>query len=609
MRNGLGPSPAITSPEHSVQEEKTIVKSLKSPILSLSLILHLTVLSAVFVSHGRLCSADDSSVTKTETATEIWYGGPVLACDPNFTIASALAIHGDHILAVGTKESLKGLSDESTQWHDLKGRCITPGLADSHLHFVGLGQSLQKLDLRTVANWDALIEAVVEQSKTQPAGTWITGRGWHQSKWDPLPTPNVEGYPIHDLLSERVPNHPVMLTHASGHACLANAAAMAAAGIDRETIAPDGGEIIVDSKGEPIGVFRENAQQLFSRALGRGDSQQTAADQLASVQRAVELAGQNCVEHGVTSVHDAGISFEMAEMLRQLDRSSGLPVKVYSMIREGSRKLAVRMKNFEVDSNPEGRFDVRSVKVSIDGALGPHGAWMLQPYDDLTTSAGLNTVEIDELKKIAAFCHDRNLQLCVHAIGDRANREVLDVYESILAGSERDHRWRMEHAQHIDRADLPRFAAIGVIPVMQANHCTSDALFVVERLGMRRASEGAYMWRDLIDSGCIVPNGTDAPVEPIDPRVSLHAAVTRELPNGEPFFEAQCMTRKEALWSYTLWPAIASFAESRHGSLAPGLAADFVVWDRDLYECENDALKTAVVEQTWIDGEKVFSPQ
>jgi predicted amidohydrolase YtcJ len=459
-----------------------------------------------------------------------------------------------------------------------------------------------------VQNWRELVRIVEAAAKDLPRGTWIEGRGWHQAKWNEAIEPSVEGYPLHDMLSAAVPDHPVLLTHASGHACLANALAMKLAGVDSRTRAPEGGEILHDSNGNPTGVFRENAQRLIGAVASRSIVSASADDRLAVVRKAVELAGQECLSHGITSVHDAGLRFSDADNLAVLADAEQLPVRMFVMLREASDALHANLQNHRWLDRGNGFLTVRSVKISIDGALGPHGAWLLQPYDDLTKSAGLNTVAIEEVDRIAQLCVENDWQLCVHAIGDRANRETLDAFERAFAGQDGSaRRWRVEHAQHLHPDDVPRFHQLGVIPVMQANHCTSDAIFVLQRLGERRAAQGAYVWRSLIDSGCIVPNGTDAPVELVDPRASLVAAVTRQLPNGQVFYPEQCMTRQEALLSYTLWPAIAAFQETELGSIAPGKRADFVIWDTDLLNCAADQIRHAVVEKTVVDGKVVFA--
>jgi predicted amidohydrolase YtcJ len=399
----------------------------------------------------------------------------------------------------------------------------------------------------------------------------------------------------------------VVLTHASGHASFANGAAMKLAGVDRNTPDPKGGQVLKDSEGNPIGVFRENAQSLIRRAQARTTERLSDEQSVASMLSQLQLAGKECLKHGITGVHDAGSSFATARQFKRFAESGQLPLRMAVMIREGSDSLKAQLNAHRWESVGDGFLCVRSVKVSIDGALGPHGAWLLEPYSDLSTSAGLNTVAIDELKSIAMLCKKHDWQLCVHAIGDRANREVLNVYEEVLGSqASSDHRWRIEHAQHLSPDDIPRFGKLGVIPAMQANHCTSDAIFVPQRLGERRSSLGAYVWRSLIDTGSIIPNGTDAPVERVDPRASLYAAVTRQLASGEQFYPNQCMTREEALLSYTLWPARAAFQEKQLGSLEKGKMADLVIWDTDLLHCKPSDILTAKVELTVLAGSIVY---
>jgi predicted amidohydrolase YtcJ len=532
----------------------------------------------------------------------------VRQCNASFDSSDAVAIKDGRIVALGD-DSTKSWIDESTRVLDGSGGTLTPGFTDSHLHYVGLGQSLQMLDLKDAENWSAIVQQVVNAAAKVPKGTWIEGRGWHQSKWNEPPLDAVDGYPNHRRMSELVPDHPVLLTHASGHACFANAAAMKLGGVDAETKDPPGGEILRESSGDPCGVFRENAQSLVRRARSRSLQREQRDPQAieALLKERIELAGAECLKHGITSVHDAGSSFELANQMAKFAEAGELPVRIFMMIRKGSRELAGRMPTEKKIGVGSGFFTVRSVKVSIDGALGPHGAWLLRPYSDLSNTSGLNTVALDELAKIAGLCRTHDWQLCVHAIGDRANREVLDAFEAALgADVSSDHRWRIEHAQHLHPDDIPRFGEMGVIPVMQANHCTSDAIFVPTRLGERRSQEGAYVWRSLIDTGAIIPNGTDAPVERIDPRPSLFASVTRRLSNGMQFYPDQCMTREEALLSYTLWPAMAAFQERELGSIEVGKRADLALWDRDLLKCEAEDILTAQVKATILNGEIVY---
>jgi predicted amidohydrolase YtcJ len=571
------------------------------PFLKFLLVLMICWLRIEVASHAQ-------APAKAKAADLVFVNANVLVCDQSMTKATALAVRDGRIVAVGDRSSVQPFVQDATRVIDAYGKTLTPGLIDSHLHFIGLGQSLQQLDLSEAQSWDEIVTQVERAAKLLPKGAWIEGRGWHQSKWTRPPEGNVDGYPNHRAMSAAVPDHPVVLTHASGHASFANQAAMKLAGIDRNTSDPAGGEVLKDVGGEPIGVFRENAQSLVRRAQVR-NSERMSEEQLREVlSKQLELAGQACLRHGITCVHDAGSSFATARFLKQFAESGKLPVRMSVMIREDSDKLASQLPNHRFENVGDGFLNVRSVKASIDGALGPHGAWLLEPYNDLATSAGLNTLAIDELERIARLCKQHQWQLCVHAIGDRANREVLDTYQRVLGSdASTDHRWRIEHAQHLSLDDIPRFAQLGVIPAMQANHCTSDATFVPARLGERRSAQGAYVWRSLIDSGAIIPNGTDAPVERVDPRASLFAATTRQLPSGEVFHAEQCMTREEALLSYTLWPARAAFHEADLGSLEVGKRADLVLWDIDLLKCEPADLLKANVELTLIAGKVVYT--
>lgn len=544
-----------------------------------------------------------SSELQAQVADLVIRNANVLCCDSEMSQASAVAMKDGRLLAVGTNAEIDSHVADRTTIIDAQGQTITPGLIDSHLHFLGLGQSLQMLDLRDATSWEEIVAQVEEASKLLPKGAWIEGRGWHQSKWTSKPEKNVDGYPDHQSMSALTPDHPVVLTHASGHALFANEAAMKLAGVTPETSDPAGGEILKNSAGQPIGVFRENAASIVRRAQARSEERLSEDERLTLVRERLRLAGAACLRQGITSVHDAGSSFREAEILRDLAEAAELPVRMTVMIRTDSRTLSDRMPKFRWLDLGDGFLTVRSVKVSIDGALGPHGAWLLQPYSDLPNTSGLNTVNLDELERIAQLCKQHDWQLCVHAIGDRANREVLDVYEEVLGDSVAgDHRWRIEHAQHLSPEDVPRFGKLGVIPAMQANHCTSDSIFVPTRLGERRSAEGAYVWRSLIDTGAIIPNGTDAPVERVDPRVSLYAAVTRQSAGNPAFYPEQCMTRSEALLSYTLWPAMASFQEQELGSIEIGKRADLVMWDVDLLNCKPEEMLQASAKRVWLGG-------
>jgi predicted amidohydrolase YtcJ len=464
------------------------------------------------------------------------------------------------------------------------------------------------LDLMEVTSWDQIVKMVEEEVKSKKPGDWILGRGWHQEKWESVPEPNIEGLPIHDSLSKVSPQNPVLLTHASGHASYANQKAMDLAGINKGTQAPEGGEIVRDKQGNPIGVFRETAQGLLRSAMSKDKSSLSDEERTTELRKVLQLAAQECLANGITSFHDAGTSFSTIEVMKTLIDEGEMPVRLYVMLSEGNSQLEERAADFKIINYGDNRLTVRSIKRLIDGALGPHGAWLLEPYSDLPTSTGLNTLSIESMKETARIAAENGFQLCTHAIGDRANREVLDIYEAELSRHPelKDHRWRIEHAQHIDPADIPRFAQLNVIAAMQGIHATSDGPWVYIRLGRERARKGAYVWRKLMDSGVLVANGTDAPVERVSPIASYYASVTRKLKDGSIFFGDQCMNREEALRSYTINNAIAAFEEDIKGTLTPGKLADITILSKDILSIPEDEIPTTDVLYTIVGGKTEY---
>lgn len=539
-------------------------------------------------------------------------GGKVLTMDQSQPEAEAIALKGERILAVGTSEAIGALVGTETKVIELKGdQTVIPGLIEGHGHFLGLGQSLMMLNLAQAKTWDEVVAQVEVAARVTPPGQWIIGRGWHQSKWEKAPEPSVEGYPTAEALSRVAPNHPVLLTHASGHMSIANDYAMRLGDVTPETTAPDGGEILRRPGGEPTGVLRERAQDLVSRALARDVAKQSVEQRDAEFARAIELAGAECLRYGITSFQDAGTPVDSIRSLRRYAAAGKLPLRLWVMVRDDLERIRQQASSLKMVGYGNQFLTVSAVKLSIDGALGPHGAWLLAPYADLPTSVGLNTIPLETVQAAAEFCATRDFQLCVHAIGDRANRETLDVFEAALkkypTGQPR--RWRIEHAQHLHPDDIGRFGKLGVIAAMQAVHCTSDAIFVPQRLGQLRSEQGAYVWRSLIDSGAVVTNGTDAPVEEVNPFPSLYASVTRKLPNGQTFFPEQSMTRLEALRSYTIDCAYAAFEENQKGSLVAGKLADLAILDRNLLTCEAEAILNTKVLFTVLGGKVVYSAE
>ena len=531
-------------------------------------------------------------------------GGTIVTMDDSHPQAEALAIRGDRIVAVGDDAEVKPRIGDGTKVIDLAGKLAVPGFIDSHAHFVSLGRSKMILDLSKARTWDEIVGLVEGAAHNTPPGRWIVGRGWHQAKWRPPPSPSVQGYPTHEKLSQAVPDHPVMLTHVTGHMCLANAKAMELAGVDRNTASPQGGEILRDEAGNPTGVFREASMGLIHRVQARSEARRTAQDEADELDEAIRLATEECLSQGVTTFCDASSSLATIDHLRKLALQGRLKVRLWVMIGESNDVLAERLPEYRLVGLGNHHLTVRAVKRFMDGALGTHGAWLLEPYDDLPESIGLNTTPVDAIRRTAELAVRHGFQLCVHAIGDRANRETLDLFEQILREhpQQKDARWRIEHAQHLHPDEIPRFARLGVIASMQGCHATSDGPFVVERLGVERARLGAYAWRSLLDSRAVVTNGTDAPVENLSPIECFYASVTRKLADGTPFFPEQRMTRHEALRSYTLDAAYAAFEEDLKGSLTPGKLADVVVLSKEVLTVPAEEILGARVLYTIVGG-------
>jgi predicted amidohydrolase YtcJ len=534
-------------------------------------------------------------------------GGKIVTVDDTRPEAEALAAAGDTIVAVGSSQEIQRYIGPQTRVIDLKGALAVPGLIDAHVHFTGVGEAARNLKLATARNFDDIVRMVGEAAKKAKPGEWILGRGWHQEKWSQPPSPDVEGFPLHDALSRVSPNNPVWLTHASGHAGFANALAMKMAEVTRTTADPAGGKILKDRDGNPTGLFNERAQSLVADALARDRATRTPAQVEADLRQVIELAARESLSKGLTTVSDAGSPPSTIEVMKKVVDERKLPLRVWMMIRETPDKLASDLPKYRTVNYGDKRFTVRAIKRAVDGALGSRGAWMLEPYADLPSTSGLNTDSLDDIRRTAELAITYGYQVAVHAIGDRGNREVLNIFEEAFrrhpetAGRER--RWRIEHAQHLNATDIPRFATLGVIASMEGIHCTSDAPYVLARLGPKRAEEGAYVWQNLMKAGAIIANGTDAPVEDIDPVPSFYASVSRKLKDGSVFFPAQRMSRMEALRSYTINAAYADFDEDVKGSLRPGKLADVTVFSKDLMTIPEDQIPSTDVLYTIVGGQ------
>jgi predicted amidohydrolase YtcJ len=531
--------------------------------------------------------------------------GKIVTVDEQRPEAQAVAIAGSTILAVGSDAEIERFVGPSTRVIDLDGRLAVPGFIEGHGHFMGLGEAKMILDLTKASSWDDIVAMVGAAARDAGPGQWIAGRGWHQEKWSRPPAQTVDGVPLHHELTRVSPNNPVLLEHASGHASFVNAKAMEVAGITARTPNPEGGEIVKDAAGQPTGLLRETAQRLASAVFDSSRAARSAEEIDAERRRMVELAGAEALAKGVTSFHDAGSDFETIDFFRQLEGEGKLPIRLYVMVRrETNEEMAAKLPQYRMVAEGDDYLAVRSIKRQIDGALGSHGAWLLEPYVDLATSTGLTLEKPEDIEGTARLAIQHGFQVNTHAIGDRANREVLNIYERVFRENtdKTDLRWRIEHAQHLDPADVARFKTLGVIAAMQGVHATSDAPWIPRRLGDERARTGAYVWRDLINAGVIIANGTDVPVEDIDPIASFYSTVSRRTNDGSVFYPDQRLTREEALRTYTINNAFAAFEEGLKGSISPGKLADIVVLSRDILTIPEEQIPAARVDYTILGG-------
>ncbi len=550
------------------------------------------------------CSADGPP----DAADLVLRGGVVATVDADNSMAQAVAVADGWIVAVGSDADIAAFVGDKTEIVELEGRFAAPGFIEGHGHYMGLGNAQTILDLADARTWDEIVGMVAQAAAEAGPGAWIRGRGWHQEKWDVPPDPAVEGGPTHAALSAATPDNPVLLTHASGHAAFANAAALALAGLDRDAEPPAGGELVRDERGELTGLLRETAQRPVATVFSEVQAARSPEEIDADFRRQVALAGQEALSKGVTSFHDAGAGFATIDRFKELEAEGALPVRLYVMVRSSSNaEMDQRLGDYYMPSQGDDYLVVRSIKRQIDGALGSHGAWLIEPYEDMPSSTGLVLETVEDITGTAHVAIKHGFQLNTHAIGDRANRETLDIYAGVFdsAGVEdgAQLRWRVEHAQHVHPDDVARFASLGIIASMQGVHATSDAPWVFMRLGRERAESGAYLWRSFLDAGVVVNNGTDTPVEDIDPLAGFRASVQRLTADGEAFFPDQRMTRVEALRSYTINNAFAAFEEQYKGSLEVGKLGDIVVLDRNVLAVPDEELGDAKVDMTIVAGE------
>jgi predicted amidohydrolase YtcJ len=518
----------------------------------------------------------------------------IYTVDANRPLAEAMAIRDGRVVFVGSARGAEIYAGSHTQRLDMDGKTVIPGMVDAHVHLMGLGTALRIVDLVGTRSYEEVIARVVERARLMPTGEWVRGRGWDQNDWADT------RFPTHEALSRAVPDHPVYLTRVDGHAGLVNAKALELAGVTAATEDPDGGRFIRDGGGNPTGVLIDRAQGIVGQVIPSASREEQREAALAAIAEANRW--------GLTGVHDAGVGAGTIDLYEELAREGRYNLRNYVMIRGGDETLQRYFDRGPQDGLHD-RVWIRAIKITADGALGSRGAALLEPYSDDPHNSGLVITGEERIRDVAVRALQEGFQLNVHAIGDRGNRLVLDAFESALQQvPTADHRFRIEHAQVLHFQDIPRFAELDVLPSMQGSHQTSDMYWAIDRLGWTRV-QSAYAWRTLLNTGVVVPNGSDFPVESPNPLISFKAFVTRQDENGWPaggWFPEERTTREEALKSMTLWPAYAGFMEEVSGSLSPGKFADFVVLDQDIMAIAPERILDTQVLMTVLGGQVVY---
>jgi predicted amidohydrolase YtcJ len=556
------------------------------------------ILAIVF---GLLALGMVSSERAQPGADLVLKNGIIYTVNERAPIAQAIAIRGDRIIFVGSNDDAKKYEGKRTRVVDLSGKTVVPGMTDAHYHLLGVGQREMTLNLEGTTSLEDFLARVEERVKQTPGGAWVTGRGWIETFWKP-PT-----FPTREDLDRIAPNNPLYLVRADGHGGVANSAALKIAGITAATQNPFGGEILKDKKtGEPTGMLIDAAKELVTRHIPA----QTEADN----ERATVLGVERSIRLGWTQIQDAGGSYDDVARLKKLYTEGRIKLRIYKAVYGPGPNADRLLREGSMAGAFDGRFTLRTIKVVFDGALGSRGAALLAPYSDAPDTTGLITVKEEELVPMLEAALRQGIQVETHAIGDRANRRILDLYEKALAAVPpaerkiREPRWRVEHAQIVDPVDIPRFARLGIIPSMQASHAIGDLFFAPSRLGLKRL-EGAYAWQSFIKSGTIIAGGSDAPVERGEPMIEFYAATTRKSlkgESGEGWHPEQALSREQALKMFTIWPAYAAFEEKTRGSLEAGKLADLTILSADIMKIPApEILKTRCL-MTIIGGEIVY---
>jgi hypothetical protein len=540
-------------------------------------------------------AAITTPIAGQQSADLIVVNARIYTADATRPVAHGLAVRDGTILFVGSARGAEALAGPNTERWDLAGRTVIPGMVDAHVHLVGLGQSLRIVNLNGTRSYDEIVARVAERARAARPGEWIRGRGWDQNDWA------VTAFPTHEALSRAVPNNPVVLGRVDGHALLVNAKALELAEITRTTPDPDGGRIVRDASGNATGVLVDRAMGLVNRVIPN--------DTPDDIRDATLAAIAEFNRWGLTGVHDAGVGEDVIAIYEELAKAGRYDLRNYVMVRADEATLDRLMQRGPRVALHDGRLWLRAIKISADGALGSRGAALLEDYSDDPGNRGLLTADSAFMRRVAAKALRSGFQVNIHAIGDGANRRALDIFEDALKEvPTADHRFRIEHAQILNYHDIPRFAQLDVIPSMQGSHQTSDMYWVPNRIGWNR-SQGTYAWRSLLNTGVVIPNGSDTPVEHPNPLISFKAFVSRSDADGYPeggWFPAQKTTREEALLSMTLWPAYAAFMEDVSGSLTEGKYADLVVLDQDIMTVEEGRILDTKVEVTVLAGKAVY---
>ena len=539
-------------------------------------------------------------ITPTSSADTLVVSGTIYTADDANTQVEAVVIEDGRFTFVGDLATAQSKAGEDHRHIALGAATAYPGFIESHGHLSSLGEAITNLDLNGVDSYQTIVGMVADAAAKASPGQVIKGRGWHQSKWSKEPSVTVDGFPTHRSLSEVSPNNPVFLGHANGHTALVNQAAMDALNLTYNTPTPDGGVIVKDGKGDPTGILHENAVDLAYPLIALSTD---------SAKTAILAAQDHAFRWGITNFHDAGAGSTDIEAQRALDASGDLKLRVYTMVSAQDEALTdYWLARPPMIANDDSRLTIRSFKAVMDGALGSRTAWLHQPYTDDPGTSGVQTFDENRLVDIMNRSNAHGWQINTHAIGDKANTVVLDAIDEASL-TERDHRSRIEHSQHLVPSDIERFSKLGVIASIQAIHMSSDRPWAIDRLGRERIESGAYVWRDLLNAGVHIANGTDVPVEPINPIANFYASVARKTLKGLPdegYEIGQKLSRHETLKSMTLWNAYAAFEEAEVGSISVGKRADMTVTDQNLMTVDETKILATKPVMTIVGGEIVY---